>query len=275
MQPSSFSHEAMNTTFQVVLAGSPEPYARQAAAAAFRELDRLELELSRFVEGSDIARINRLGRGESTRLGEDCLHCLLEAMQVSALTGRAFDPAYLTVRPAGEADAPLFGIDPGAHQLTSFATRLTLDLGAVGKGYALDRLREVLAEWDIPGGFLQSGGSSVLGFGQAEWPVNVGERNVRLANQAVSASGLEVQGSHIVDPRRNETARRTRRVWSFASSAATSDALSTAFFVMSDGEIAAFCSAHPEFGAAIQQPDGTVRSFGRTPEFSGPSNLPE
>jgi hypothetical protein len=46
----AFSHEAMATTFQIFVAGRPMEYARQAAAAAFLELDRLENELSRFIE---------------------------------------------------------------------------------------------------------------------------------------------------------------------------------------------------------------------------------
>jgi len=50
MSRTVFRHEAMATTFEITIEGQEEAYARQAAAAAYRELDRLETELSRFVE---------------------------------------------------------------------------------------------------------------------------------------------------------------------------------------------------------------------------------
>lgn len=263
----AFQHEAMATTFAIVVAGRPADYARQAAAAAFRELERLESELSRFVESSDIARANRLAPGAAVAIGEDALRCLLDAAQVSALTGRAFDPAYLSERAVGApADEPVFALDPENHRLISLCPRLHLDLGAVGKGYALDRMADVLREWDVAAVCLQSGGSTVLALGAppaaAGWVVTVADRELVLVDRSASGSGLAVQGEHIADPRNRTTARRTRRAWAFAATAAASDALSTAFFVMSDAEVAAFCAAHPEFGGAVQLADGAVASFG-------------
>ena len=75
-------------------------------------------------------------------------------------------------------------------------------------------------------------------------------------------SGLAVKGSHLRDPRTGGTAARATRVWALADSAAVSDALSTAFFVMSDTEIAAFCAAHPEAGAAITMPGDSLALHG-------------
>ncbi|HEX2861908.1 MAG TPA: FAD:protein FMN transferase [Lacunisphaera sp.] len=263
----TFHHEAMATTFQIIVAGRPPDYAGQAAAAAFRELDRLENELSRFLDTSEISRVNRLKAGESIILGEDALQCLLGAVQISALTRRAFDPAYATRRPAGT-DEPLFALDPSRHALTSLTERLHLDLGAVGKGYALDVMAHVLAEWDISSACLQSGGSTVLALAApsdaAGWPIGVADDIHLFAGRAVSGSGLAVQGEHLIDPRSRAPAARTRRVWSFAGSAADSDALSTAFFVMSDESVVEFCQQHPEYGAALTLPDGSTRYLGTT-----------
>jgi thiamine biosynthesis lipoprotein len=271
MTPAHFEHEAMATTFGLFIADADPAYARQAASAAFRELERLESELSRYVESSDIARANRLAAGETIAIGEDALHCLLVAGEVSAATGRAFDAAYASVPVAGAApDAPLFALDPSAHTLTSHAASLHLDLGAVGKGYALDRLAATLREWDLPAALLQSGGSTVLALdapsGEAGWIVGLGEdashRTIPLVNAALSGSGTAVKGAHLVDPRTRGPAPRTRRVWALAQNAAVSDALSTAFFIMADEQISAFCRARPDLGAAFFRADGTLATCG-------------
>lgn len=270
---STFSREAMATTFELSIAGSAEPYARQAAGAAWRELDRLESELSRFIESSDIARASRLARHETIVIGDDATQCLLLAAEWSAATARAFDPAYASTRADGQdSDAPLFALDVSSHTLTSLTDELRLDLGAVGKGYALDRLADVLREWDISSACLQSGGSSVLALAPPPdatgWPVGVGEDPARtvipLANRSLSGSGIAVKGRHLIDPRTGQPAARTTRVWSLAPTAAIADALSTAFFVMSNAEIATFCTAHPEIGAIIAQADNSLTWHGAT-----------
>lgn len=278
----AFEHEAMATAFGITIAGRPREYARQAAAAAFRELDRLEAEFSRFIESSDIGRANRLRRDERIVIGDDTVACLLVAADVSAATGQAFDPAYGSERaPDDDSEAPLFALDPAGHTLTSLCERLRLDLGAVGKGYALDRMAEVLAEWDIGIACLQSGGSTALALAppadEAGWPVGMGEdasrRVLPLAHRALAGSGIAVKGRHVVDPRRGGAAERTSRVWAFAPDAAIADALSTAFFVMSDADVAAFCAKNPECAAVTTRPDGTLMWHGMTEPEGETTNL--
>lgn len=259
----TFPHEAMATHFAILIDGHPTDYARHAAAAAFREVDRLENELSQFIESSDISRANRLRHGESTTIGDDALECLLMAADVTLATCRAFDAGYGSTRPADlPVDAPPFTLDPAAHMLTSVVDRLHLDLGAIGKGYALDRAADMLREWGVTSACLNAGGSTALALaapaGHAGWPIGIGEdathRALQFADLALSGSGIAVQGAHLIDPRSGKPAARTNRTWAAAPTAALSDALSTAFFVMNEADIAAFCAAHPQIGAALAAP---------------------
>lgn len=268
------AHEAMATTFEIVVRHEMEDYTRQAVSAAFRELDRLEGELSRFMETSDISRMNRMAVHDVITIGDDTLRCLLDAFRISAATARAFDPAYLSRRGPDDSTDSVLAIDASNHSVTSLVQRLTVDLGAVGKGYALDCMARVLREWDVRAACLQGGGSSVLAYSSdvtaaSGWPVRVGDHTLQLVNQSASASGTSVRGRHIVDPRHGRVAERARRIWAFARTAADSDALSTAFFVMSDEEIAEFCASHPEAGAAVLRKDGSTVYYGHVPQSNG------
>lgn len=271
MRHPRFRHEAMATWFEIVVAGQDEAYARQAAAAAFRELDRLESELSRYVESSDIARANRLAGGETMAIGDDALQCLLASAQVCHGTGRAFDPAYASERsPDQPAEVAPYALDPVAHTLTSRAKRLQLDLGAVGKGFALDRMADTLEEWGVRAALLNSGGSTVLALeppaGLPGWVIGLGEgaarREVSLTQLALSGSGMAVKGAHLIDPRTGRPAARPGRAWALAPSAAVADALSTAFFVLADREVESFCAANPVFGAAVVGAGGELLLLG-------------
>ena len=74
-------------------------------------------------------------------------------------------------------------------------------------------------------------------------------RAVSLDNAALSTSGTSVQGFHIIDPRSGRPATHRTRCWAKAPTAAEADALSTAFMVMADAEVAAYCRTHPDVSA--------------------------
>ena len=86
-----FQHTAMATQFEIRCTCPDSGYARQAARAAFDAVDRLEQQLSRFVENSDITRINHLSPGESTIVSYETMQCLQLASLIYAETGGAFD----------------------------------------------------------------------------------------------------------------------------------------------------------------------------------------
>ncbi len=242
----------MATTFRVTVADADTKYARQAVDAALAELAPLEDRLSRFVEHSDINRINRLKRDRSTVVSLDVFECLSIALRMYRETGTAFDIGYRSRsrRPAG----PGFTLDQVDRTVRVAADDLQLDLGGIGKGFALDRMAAVLREWDILAALLCASTSTYLAMGppsgETGWPVHFGpstdRREELLAEAALSSSGRTVQADHIVDPRTGRAVHDRLRCWVRASHGATADALSTALMVMSEEETRAFCRRHPE-----------------------------
>ena len=131
--------------------------------------------------------------------------------------------------------------------------KLEFDLGAIGNGFALDRMAEVLCEWDCPAILLVAGGSSILAGdappGTPGWSCGLGDdsslQRYWLNNCSLSGSGLIVKGQHILDPRTGRTGPRRFRAWALADTAAESDALSTAAMVLSEMEITGVVADNP------------------------------
>lgn len=241
-----FSHDAMNTTFTFRVTDEPPQY-----DSILREccglLDELEGRLSRFIESSEISRINQLQAGETLYLGEDTHRCLLLAMHARAETGGLFDVtlgrsiARLkdggTCSPGSEEGRLI--LHPDSPAITCETPGRELDLGGIGKGYALDRIVELLTDWEVPGALLGAGDSTLLAYGSEAWPVRLagaeGEPVIlHLRNQALSASGTELQGRHVVHPGDDDGTTRylSDRVWVTAASAVMADVWSTALMLM-------------------------------------------
>jgi len=269
-----FAHEAMGTIFEVLIAGQEAKYAVQVSQAVSREIDRLEAIFSRFNATSEIGQINRLRADESLRISLDAFECLRIAERVQRETAGAFDINFrrargYSERPDFELTAADSGFRVGLGQdfLGRSPAGLDLDLGAIGKGYALDRAASILADWSVDR-FLIHGGTSTalaagdapgLNQGEAGWPVGVGgtwelpdaPKRVLLRGRALSGSGTEVKGRHIRDPRTGRPAEGHLAAWVSHPSAAVSDALSTAFMAMSKKEARRYCERHSDVWALI------------------------
>ena len=287
-----FAHEAMATTFEIFIADKEKAYAGQAARAAFDEIDRLERLFSRFDPSSEISRIGRLEPGGSLLVGIETAEVLGLAAFVQTETDGAFDVNYLGGRrpdgrrtrsgPRPVAALVAVGTDGHGFEVTRLrpkgrasAPGIELDLGAVGKGYALDAALSVLWDWEIRNVLLHAGTSTALaaGAGPASggrgWPVGAGSTagttsgpgRVLLRDRALSGSGTEVKGAHIIDPRTGRPAAGPAAAWASHPSAAASDALSTAFMVMSTADVAAFCGRHPVVWALVKTGPKTCRIF--------------
>ncbi len=266
-----FSHEAMATVFEVYAVHAHPRYASQAAHAAFDLVDRLERELSRFVPNSDIARVNDLAAGESTRVSQSTLECLVIARHVFDLTGGAFDVSIGT-------GLPLLELDPDDCVVHAATRGVKVDLGGIGKGYTVDLMAELLEEWGLGAVLVHGGFSSVLAgdppAGGAGWPLTLSDPSnpsrvlARLSARraALGASGL-CKGDHIVDPRTGAPIRERLAAWASVRRpvgadaetadapvprmAAIADALTTAFMILAPEEIDALCRRSPELEAWV------------------------
>lgn len=250
-----FAHDAMACTFGVCIATDDAKYARQAAEAAFDEIDRLEQILSRFIPTSEVAEINALRPGESARVGVETIECLQLAARLHAETSGVFNIAF---RGASRGSPPLV-LDPTTRAVGPLVAGVELDLGGLGKGYAVDRVVSLLGEWGISSAAIHSGQSTVFVLGSPGWrlglrhPADVSQTiaTLTLGDRALSGSGQHLHGRHIVDPRTGRAATAGRAAWAIADSAAEADALSTAFMIMSEAEIAGFCGRRKDVTAIL------------------------
>jgi thiamine biosynthesis lipoprotein len=263
-----FNHAAMATHFQARINFDERMYAAQAAQAAFDLVDSIEARLSRFRSNSDITRIGDLAPGEKMRLSEPAFACLQIVERMERATRGAFcaTPAALKT----QFSPPQWGLLPEEQSILCLSGQLQFDLGAIGKGFALDRMAELLCQWDCPSFLLIAGGSSVLaGDPPAEtpgWSCGLGEDHASqrflLTHASLSGSGLAVQGSHILDPRNGCPASRQRRAWALADTAAESDGLSTACMVLSEPELEEVLAQNHSWLSFLETDEG-YRPLGR------------
>ncbi|MGF1452091.1 MAG: FAD:protein FMN transferase [Opitutales bacterium] len=246
-----FEHPAMNTELVVRFRGVSRSRAASAAGACFAEIDRLEDCLSRYRDGSDIARVNRLQAGESMLIAAETHDCLHRAAEAFARTGGLFDISlgrrYEYQKRHGEGPAmPDTGrllIDPERPRISCESPGRVLDLGGIGKGFALDRVAAWLSGEGFDDVLVSAGPSTHLAIGGGSWPLAVadGETPIELHATALSVSGDAVQGAHVVHPLDASMTPVWCRLWLIYPEAALADAFSTAALFLSADELKALC----------------------------------
>ena len=272
------THRAMNTAFTFTVLSSDAALAASAAEAAFARIDVIEGLLSRFNDTSDVSLISALKPGEVGVVAPETMDVLVASARVCAATGGAFDPTVgpvmrrlkktgmewdkLTAEELDDAFArggmQRLVLDV-AHRRVSVkvdrlgrATPLELDFGGIGKGFALDECAKVMTgeQYEMTNFLLDAGTSTQLARG-GPWKIGVGgvwkgrtrlDTVLELRDGAVSGSGFELQGAHVVDVRRKRAARRWAQTWSRAESAAVADAFSTAALSMDVAELERACN---------------------------------
>ncbi|MCB0753629.1 MAG: FAD:protein FMN transferase [Ignavibacteriae bacterium] len=268
-----FSHQAMNTIFDIYIANEDKSYAQQAAYEAFNEIDRLENELSRFKPNSDINRINNLELGKTIIINEDVMNCLVQSKYVYELTKGIFDITLgksiqnwkeNQINNLDEDNRGGFSnviLDKSKFALTAL-NPINIDLGGIGKGYAADKVAKLLNEWEIKSLLINAGGSTTK-FNAAEsniisWPLTISNPmdnriicNIKINSGSLSSSGIR-KGNHIINPIDFHPVNNKRlSAWAYTEDATLSDALSTSFMILDFKEIRNICDSNDSISSLL------------------------
>lgn len=239
----------MKTVFTLRIRHEDKKTARNAALSAIELIDKIENKLSRYIAGSDVWQINHMEADQTLFISElthECLHLSLEAYQK---TEGLFDVTLgrLIEHRKNKEDGPAPALSgqlmvvPDRPAIHCAEPGREIDLGGVGKGYALDQAKKCLEEWEIESGILSSGASTHLAFGPQKWTIGLTGKNetreISLSEEALSASGTGIQDAHIVSSTGEETSYNYPRVWVLGDSAAWADIWSTAAMLMPADEM--------------------------------------
>jgi thiamine biosynthesis lipoprotein len=287
---------AMACRFEVVLSAEDASHVG-AARAALDEIDAIEHALTWFRETSELSRLNREAAASPVPVDPSLFELLALCGELFEATGGAFDPtstplsrAWGFLDRAGRVPSPEaltlarastgFGhvrLDTSRRTVSFDRAGVELNLGSIGKGWALDRIAGGLRARGVPRALLTAGGSSQRGWGGGAFEVALTSRGeelgtLRLRDAALGTSGPGEQGfeadgrrfGHVLDPRTGWPAAGVRSATAVADDAAVADALATAFLV--GGEVVArrYCGSHRGTVGilALDEDPGTLRVYG-------------
>jgi len=295
------SRPAMGSYFEVRL-GAGTPGAVALTERALDLIDVLEQQMTVYRDDSEVSRINATAHLEPVEVEPGLFRLLEQALAIGSATHGAYDVTAGALSVAwGFFRGPRCVPDPatlaearartGQHHLRLDSEHRTVgfdrpgilvNLGSIGKGFAIDRAIDVIRDhWWPTSALVHGGRSSLYALGSppgrfgGRWEIAL--RNpfdpesplgvLRLRNRGMGTSGTAFQRfeaggriyGHILDPRTGIPAEGPASVTVLAPTAAEADALSTAFYLLGIEAATAYVSEHPEIGAIFVEdgPDDT------------------
>ena len=289
----------MACRFEVVFNAGEVQNATEIAVDALDLVEQIETRITVYRDASELVRLNALAAQGWQSVSPDLFALLLRARDLASRTGGAFDCASGALTRAwgflerrGRTPGPeelaaaracsglgLVEFDEGARRVRFTRPGVELNLGAIGKGWAIDRAVALLRMAGVPSGLVHGGQSSVRAVGvqgpalpgRRGWPVGLRHplrpaqrlATITLDDRALGTSGSGTQFfvdrgrklGHILDPRTGEPA--TAGVISatvVAPEAADADALSTALFVLGEEALGRIAPAGGATGAILVVP---------------------
>ena len=305
------ARNAMATRFEALLWGENPVSLRAMGEEALEEIERLDAMLSLYRAGSEIQTLNGQAGREWVRVSPEVFALLRRAKALSEETAGAFD---ITIAPlmrcwgfmAGSGQMPepkeledararvgmrRLLLDERKSAARFEVPGMMLDLGAIGKGYALERAAEILREAGAASALIHGGTSTVCAIGappeEEGWKVSIDDPRaeeagtalpplavVSLRDESLSVSAprgkaFEAEGKtygHVIDPRTGAPAQGAVLAAVILPSAAETDALSTALLVAGRAGHEQLQALRPWMRTLVAEPspDGTLalESFG-------------
>lgn len=302
MQTVKLALNAMATRFELLLHGEHVPSLRAAGEEVFAEVERLENQLSLYRSGSEIAQVNARAAREPVQVSPEVFTLLSHAAKLSLETDGAFD---VTIAPlvrcwgfmgdTGKMPSP---DDVSAalakvgmrHVLLDAANRtvrfdcegVMLDLGAIGKGYAVERAVQILRDAGVTSALLHGGTSTVYAIGRPPeadaWKVSLDQppsstkisipqlSEIALCDEALSVSAIwgrsfrdeEKTFGHIIDPCTGQPVDSALLAVVILPSATETDALSTAMLTAGSAGFKTISSLRPCMRTVLVEASGEV-----------------
>ena len=260
----------MGTVFQATLCQAKQPDVNPVWHDVFTTTQRFDALFSTYAPHSPLSQLNaRAGQGLQA-VPAEVIDILRLSQRYAELTNGAFD---ITVRPlltlwrqaatrptAATITRTLLSVGShklqfaAPHQVGLSAQGMALDLGGIGKGYALDQVAKQLREQRVTNALLNFGQSSLWALGRPGagegWRLLLRQPNgeavgvATFSDQAISVSSslgqsMQVEGQrygHIIDPRTGRPVQRDLLACIVAPSAAQAEALSTALLILGENE---------------------------------------
>ena len=301
METVTLARNAMATRFEIVLHGERAPALRSAGEEALDEIDRLESRLSLYRPGSEIAQVNARAAREPVRVTSMVFALLQHAKQLHRETGGMFD---VTIAPlvrcwgfmggTGQMPEPaelmhareLIGMEHVLLDEVNSTVRfdregVMLDLGAIGKGFAVGRAGDILREAGITSALIHGGTSTVCAIGKPpdneSWKIAIefppateqaGQKTfVHLRDEALSVSAVwgrsfKSEGKsfgHVLDPRTGRPVANALLAAVASPSATETDALSTALLIGGMDGHDAIAALRPGLRTLVIAADGSSK----------------
>ncbi len=261
----------MGSRFDITIAAGSEVRARDAVNKAIAEIQRIEKCISSWDANSETSQINRNAGIQPVKVSKELFELIQRSLQVSAVTGGAFDISFASIDKVWYFDGRMTQM-PSEESIKASVEKvgyknivlntdeqtvflklpgMKIGFGAIGKGYAADKVRTLMKEMGIPAGIINASGDlTTWGYQPdgTEWKVGItnplNQNKVfswfPVVEAAVATSGnyekyVVLNGkkyTHIIDPRTGYPASGLVSVTVFAKSAELCDALATAIFIM-------------------------------------------
>ena len=290
------SRKAMACNFQVFLNAGEHELATEAAVEALDIVEEIEDILSVYRIHTSAAQLNQLGKSQAVHIDPILLQLLRQSKELWQKTNGAFDitstalsqlwgfhqkehhvPTSTEIQDSLKqvGSQHLIFHDDGSVQFAQ--PELQINLGSIGKGYALDRCHQHFVAHNLTNYLIHGGLSSVLAKGhrQSEAAQNQGWQiglrhplipeqylaHLWLHNMAAGTSGdanqffyhQGVRYGHVLDPRTGYPVEKVLSATAFCPTAAEADALATAFYVMGPEQAAEYCQKYDSGFLIVEQ----------------------